>query len=216
MLINKVLWYSIFIPLVVGAIYFRRLNLSHKYLYGFVITGVLTEVISRIMKNILEVKNNMPLGHSYISVSFIFIAIFYLYELKGFINQKIIMWIIIVFELFSILNVIYFQSYYSYPSITGAASALFLVAFAILLFTRIMVEGRIKILSQSSLIWINSAVLIYYAGNFFFYILYNFILNYSRDFIIRALNFFAILYLLFYILIAIGFWKAGTNQRTYR
>ncbi len=212
MLINKFLWYSIFIPLLAGTFYFRRLNLSHKYLYGFVITGVCTEITSRILKMVLEIKNNMPLGHVYISVSFIFIALFYLHELKGFIKKKIIIWTIVIFELFSILNVIFFQSYYSYPSITGAASALFLVVFAILLFTRIMIEGKIKKLSQSSLIWINSAVLIYYSGNFFFYILYNYILSYSQEFIIRALNFFTLLYLLFYVFIAIGFLKAKFSQ----
>ncbi len=154
----------------------------------------------------------MPLGHIYISLSFVFIAIFYLHELKGYIYKKAITGVIILFEVFSIVNIIFFQSYYDYPSATGATSALFLVVFSILLFSKIMTEGKIKILSQSSLIWINTAVLIYYSGNFFFYILFNLILEFSVDFINITLNFFKILYALFYCLLAVGFWKAGTMQ----
>jgi hypothetical protein len=166
------------------------------------------------MKIFTEIKNNMPLGHLYISVSFIFIAIFYLHELKEYVNKKVIAAIIILFELLSILNILFFQSYFDYPSITGATGALILVVFSILLFSKIMSEGKIKHLSQSSLIWINTAVLIYYAGNFFFYILFNMILNYSKEFIFTILNFFKILYVLFYGMLAIGFWKAATKPHS--
>ncbi len=153
----------------------------------------------------------MPIGHIYISFSFIFIALFYLYELKGYLNTNVITGIIILFEIFSILNITFIQSYYDYPSITGSISALILVVFSILLFSKIMNEGRIKKLSQSSVIWINTAILINYAGNFFFYILFNIILKYSTEFIHITLNFFKILYVLFYLSLAIGFLQAGTK-----
>ncbi len=156
----------------------------------------------------------MPLGHLYISISFIFLALFYMHELKGLINKKIILAIIILFELFCLTNVILFQSYLSYPSVPGALSALILVTFAVFLFASILREGKIKKLSDSSLIWINSAVLLYFSGNFFFYTLYNFILNYSSEFLFRVLDFFRILNAVFYILIAIGLWKAGQQKQT--
>jgi hypothetical protein len=78
-----------------------------------------------------------------------------------------------------------------------------------------MTEGKIKYLSQSSLIWINTAVLINYAGNFFFYILFNMLLDYSTEFITKTLQFFKILYVLFYVLLAAGLWKAGTRKTTH-
>jgi hypothetical protein len=204
---------STFLPFITGAVYFRKLNISHRFLYFFVVTGFVTELIVQYMKIFTEIKNNMPLGHLYISVSFIFIAIFYLHELKEYVNKKVIAGIIILFEVFSILNILFFQSYYDYPSVTGATSALILVVLSILLFSKIMSEGKIKQLSQSSLIWINTAVLIYYAGNFFFYVLFNLILNYSTDFIFKILNFFKILYVLFYGMLAVGFRKAATSHR---
>lgn len=213
MALNKFSWAIILIPFVIGLIHYSRLTQSHRFLFWFITVGTLTEVINRTLKTFFVVKNNMPLGHIYISLSFIFLALFFLYELKGFINKKIMIAIIVLYELFCLHNVIFFQSHLAYPSIPGAISALLLVSFAVLLFANIMKEGKIKVLKESSLIWINSAVLLYYSGNFFFYTLYNFILSYSRDFLIRTLNFFLILNGIFYILITIGLWKAGQHRK---
>lgn len=212
--LNKFLWAFILIPFVVGLIQFKKLTISHRFLYGFIVVGTLIELVNKISRKIFVIENNMPLGHLYISLSFIFLALFYLYELKNLINKKIIIAIIILYELFCLYSVIQFQSHLSYPSIPGALSALVLVTFAILLFANILRESKIQALSDSSLIWINSAVLLYYAGNFFFYTLYNFILSYSDEFLFRILDFFRILNAIFYILIAIGLWKAGQQKQT--
>jgi len=183
-------------------------------LFWFIVVGTVTELTNRTLRQLFVVQNNMPLGHFYISLSFIFLALFYLYELENFVNKKIIITIVILYELFCLNNVILFQSHLSYPSIPGAISALLLVTFSVLLFANIMREGKIQVLTDSSLIWINSAVLLYYAGNFFFYTLYNFILRYSREFLTRTVYIFLILNSIFYILIAIGLWKAGREKQS--
>ncbi len=211
-MLNKYVWYIIFLPLIAGSIYYKYLNKSHRLIYWFIVFGTITEITSKILRKFLEVKNNMPLGHFYIVVSFFFVALFYYHELKGFISNKILTGIITFYAVFSVINILFFQSYLVYPSIPGSVSALILVSFSILLYAQIMKEGKIQILSESSIIWINSAVLIYYSGNFFFYILFNFLLSYSRDFLIKTLNFFALLTLVFYLLIAVGFYKAGKKH----
>jgi hypothetical protein len=212
MILSKYTWFIILIPLFIGIFYFSKLSKSHKFLFWFVVTGSITEITSRSLKMILQIKNNMPLGHLYITVSFIFIGLFFYHELKDFINKKILIWIIILYGIFSFMNVLLFQSHLSFPSITGATSALFLVTFSILLFANIMRKEQIKILSDSSLIWINTAVIVYYSGNFFLFILYNFLLDHSLGFLIKILNFFAIMNLIFYVLIAIGIFKAGKSS----
>lgn len=214
MSLTKILWLFIFIPLVVGFIQFKKLTISHRFLYGFIVFGTLTELVNKISREIFVIENNMPLGHLYISVSFLFLALFYLYELKNLINKKILIAIIILYEFFCLYNVIQFKNHFSYPSVPGALSALILVSFAILLFTNIMRESKIQALEDSSLIWINSAVLLYFAGNFFFYTLYNFILSNSHQFLIQIIDFFRILNVIFYVLIAIGLWKAGKQKQT--
>lgn len=213
MALYKFLWAIIFFPFIVGLIQYNRLTKSHRYLFWFITVGTLSELTNKAIKGLFVIKNNMPLGHLYISISFIFLALFYLHELKGLINKKIIIAVIVLYELLCLHNVIFFQSHLSYPSFPGAISALILVAFSILLFANILRETKIRVLSESSLIWINSAVLLYYSGNFFFYSLYNFILNFSDKFLIRTLDFFRILNVIFYVLIAIGLWKAGQQKK---
>jgi hypothetical protein len=212
MSIWKYTWLSTLLPFIIGAVYFRKLNISHRFLYFFVVTGFITELLTQYLRYFTQLQNNMPLGHIYISLSFIFMAVFYLHELKGYINRKVITGVIFSYVIFSIVNIIFFQSYFDYPSTTGAISALILVVFSILLFSKIMKEGKIKILSQSSVIWINTAVLIYYAGSFFFFTLFNLILKYSAHFIYVSLYLFKVLHVLFYLSLAIGLWKAGTNK----
>jgi hypothetical protein len=214
MALNKFIWAIIFIPLVVGLFHYKKLTRSHRFLYWFIVVGTLTELANKTLKEIFVMKNNMPLGHLYISISFIFLALFYLFELKSFINKKIIIAVIILYELFCLHNVIFFQSHLAFPSLPGAISSLLLVAFSVLLFAYIMREGEIQVLTDSSLIWINSAVLLYFAGNFFYYSLFNLMLNYSHEFLIRTFIFFSILNSIFYILIAIGLWKAAQRKQT--
>lgn len=214
MALNKFIWASIFIPFVVGLIQYNKLTRSHRFLYWFIVVGTLTELANKTLKELFVIKNNMPLGHLYISISFIFLALFYLHELKSFVDKKIIVATIIIYELFCLHNVIFFQSHLAFPSIPGAISSLLLITFAIFLFANIMREGKIQVLTDSSLIWINSAVILYYSGNFFYYTLFNLILNYSREFLDRTFIFFAILNSIFYIFIAIGLWKAGQQKQT--
>ena len=214
MVLSKFLWAFIFFPFIVGFIRYKKLNKSHRFLYGFIIVGTLSELSNKLIKELFVIKSNMPLGHLYISLSFIFLALFYMYELKKLINKKIIIAIILLFELFCLYNVIQFKSHFSYPSVPGALSALILVSFAILLFANIMRESKIQVLADSSLIWINSAVLLYFAGNFFYYSLYNFVLSNSYQFLIQIIDFFRILNALFYVLITIGLWKAGQQKQT--
>ena len=72
-----------------------------------------------------------------------------------------------------------------------------------------MVEAKIKSISQEPMIWINTAVLLYFSGNLFFNILFSIILETSRDFSKFTTYFIVWLTAAFYLLIAIAFWKAG-------
>ncbi|WP_163323045.1 hypothetical protein [Draconibacterium mangrovi] len=71
-----------------------------------------------------------------------------------------------------------------------------------------MTEARILNLWKEPLIFLNLAVLIYYAGNLFYSLLFNLILDYSREFAKITNYYFVGLNTLFYILVAIGFWKS--------
>lgn len=211
-ILNKYQWFFIFLPLVIGIFSFRKFQRGTKYIFYFVAFGSFSELLTRLLHRWLNlIDNTMPIGHIYIPVSFLLAVLFYSNRLKGFINEKIIVAITVVFIIFSAINSLLIQSFYSFPSYSGAIGALILIGFSILLFARIMAEGNIKKLANEPAVWINSGILIYYTSNFFFYILYNILLENSVEFLIQTIFIFNIFYVIFYILIAIGFWK--TNQK---
>jgi len=212
MFLVKNVWITVLVPLVIGTIHFSKLSKSLRFIYWFVLFGTVTELVNRLFIYELGIKNTMPLGHFYIAVSFIFAGIFYAHELQGFIHKRIVYIVLIVFELFCLHNAIFFQSHLAFPSIPGAVSSLLLVLFSIMLFTKIMVEGKIKVLTRSPVVWVNTAMLIYYTGNFFYNILYNMSLSYSVEFSLITIKFSSIFMAVFYILISVGFWKAGSYE----
>ncbi len=213
MFLIKNVWITVLVPLVIGSFHFSKLSKSVRFVYWFVLFGAITELTNKLFIYELEIKNTMPLGHFYIAVSFIFAGLFYAHELHGFIHKRIIYTALIIYELFCLHNVIFFQSHLSFPSIPGAVSAFLIVLFSILLFTKIMVEGKIRVLTRVPAFWINTAMLIYYTGNFFYNILYNMSLNYSVEFTLVTIKFSSIFHAAFYILISVGFWKAGCYEK---
>jgi hypothetical protein len=213
MFLIKNVWITVLIPLVIGSFHFLKLSKSVRFIYWFVFFGAITELTNKLFIYELGMKNTMPLGHFYIAVSFIFAGLFYAHELHGFIHKRIIYTALIIYELFCLHNVIFFQSHLSFPSIPGAVSALLVVLFSILLFTKIMIEGKIKVLTRSPVVWVNTAMLVYFTGSFFYNILYNISLNYSVEFSLITIKFSSIFMAVFYLLISVGFWKAGNYEK---
>jgi hypothetical protein len=212
-LFHEYSWIVIFLPLVFGILYFRTFPKAIKYFFYFVAFGTLTEIVIRAAYNWFKVIDSfMPFGHVYIPLSFLLAGMFYRYELEGYINKKVISGIVLIFEIFAILNVLLIQGFYSYPSYSGTAAALILVGFSVLLFAKIMAEGKIKKLKESPVIWLNSAVLIYYTSNFFYYMLFNILSEYLTEFLTQTILIFRVFNILFYVLIAIGFWKAKNAE----
>lgn len=213
-LIIKYSWVVIFIPLFTGILHFKKMKKGVRYFFFFVVFGTFTEIITHIaIYYIDKINNSMPIGHFYIAGSILLVSLFYYYYLKGFVKKNILSGLIILFELFAIINIIFFQNIFSFPSLSGAVGALLLITFSILLFARIMAEGKIKRLIDEPIIWLNSAVLIYYTSNFFFYILYNINLSNSLEFSKLTIFIFRFFNTVFYVLVATGFLKTRKAAR---
>ncbi len=202
----------IFIVLIVGIIRFKSLSKELRLILYFVGFGGFTEIITDFYKANVEM-NTMPVGHFYITISIFLMSLFFREVLAGHFKKWIIDFFILIFISFSIINSIFIQSLHEFPNILGATGAIVMVVFSILLFTKIMAEAEIKNLWLEPIIWINIAILFYYAGNFFFYILFNLNVKNSHVFSMRALRFYQILNMIFYIFIGISFIKAKNEEK---
>lgn len=180
-------------------------------MFFFVSYGVFNEILSQILIK-SGANNTLPLSHLYAYISFMLVCSFYYSILNGFINRKWFYLVAVLFTLFYLINLIFLQSIYEYPDLPFSVSSVIIIAFSIIYFLRIMVEAKIQNLAGEPLVWINAGILIYFTGNFFYHILFNYLLENSRQFLIQISFYFRILIALFYILIAIGFWKTKKDK----
>ncbi len=209
--VNQFYDFVIYLSFFIGLLKYKHLSSELKYIFYFVSFGVFTELFTGIYKA-FWMKNTLPIGHFYIPISFLFLGLFYRLQLKNYINQKVLIGIISAFLTFSLINVIFIQSLFEFANITGALSAIILCVFSILLFAKIMSEAKIEKLWAEPIIWFNLGILFYHAGNFFFYILFNYSLTVSNEFALNTVYFNWIVGLLFYVLIIIGFWKQSKSK----
>lgn len=201
----------IFVIFFVGLFRYRKLSKSLRYIFYFVLLGAVSQVSIEIYQAHVEM-NTMPIGHLYISLSILILLFFYQSVLRGYVYKWIMQMFIIGFIIFSIINPVLIQSIHKYPNFVGAVGALILVVLSVLVFSKIMTEAKIEKLSNEPVFWINSGILFYYAGSFFYNILYNITVANSRVFAVRMSLLFAIFNIIFYGLIGIGFIKAE-NQK---
>lgn len=207
-------WVLYFIPLIVGILAFNRLDNGLKIILYYLIFSIVSETLNYIFTNIVKVSNSMPVGHFYYIGSSLILGLYYLEQLKGFFKREFIIIPIILFEVFALVNAFFIEGIFAFPSLTGAISSLIFIVFSVLLYSKILMETKIKKLQSAPVIWINSAVLILYTSHFFYFALFNIILNYSYEFSKITIQFKTIINALFYQAFTVAFLLAKKNEVT--
>ncbi len=193
-----------FLAFVIGIFRFKYFNRELKTIFYFVAFGVLTETYTKFHQHFI-MKSTTPIGHFYFPVAFLILTIFYYQLLHTFIKPIYFIIVIVAYEIYCIINPIFIQSLFEYSSLVAAVGTLFIFIFSVTFFVKVMSEAKIEKLSHEPLIWINTAVLIYYSFNIFFYSMYNLRLIVSVEMAKMAVIFFAVFNMLFYLIITVGF-----------
>lgn len=197
--------------LIAGTFYFKKIKKRFLFLYLFLIVAFITEISKPILYYGYNVRHNLEISHYYFPLEFLFLALLYLRELGGFVKKKWLKGFIGFFMLYCLINPIFLQEYSQYSQVRSYSSII-LVVFSILYYYRVLTEAKIRKLANEPMIWINTAVLLYFAGSLFYNVLFTLILEYSREFSKLSASYFAVLNIVFYVLIAISIVKAGRQQ----
>jgi hypothetical protein len=206
--------FYIFTPLIalISGIYsYKYLDKKLKLIFLYVVVGLFVESINWLLAEI-GVKTNLPGLHFYIMFEFLIWSVYYMHCLHGFINRKYILTGIVLFQSYCIVNFLFIQNLNSYP-FTRSVEDLLLILLSVLFYTKVMTEAKIKNLALSPPIWLNTAVLIYFASNFFYNLVFVKLLITNVQFLkTSGLYIFAVFNLLFYIGIAVAFLLQRNNQ----
>ncbi len=194
-----------FLTFGVGIMVYKYLDREFKILLIFVCFAALSEVLSIISWN--GGNNTMPGAHIYVFLEFLILTLFYSFYLKEYIKIKYVWGLIGGFAVFCFFNALFFQKITVYPIYTRAVESIIIVLFSVLYFYKVMVEAKIKKLSKEPMIWVNTAMLVYFSINFFFHILLPVVVVSSNAFAKRMVYFFWTTNVFFHFTIAIAFYK---------
>jgi len=193
-----------YLAFIVGLFRYKYFNKELRTFFYFVAFGVLTEIYTKFHQHFI-MKSTMPIGHFYFPIAFLILTLFYFRLLNNFIKPIYFYIISIIYLLYCIINPVFIQSLNEYSSLVGAIGALLVFLFSVVYFIKVMSEAKIEKLSHEPLIWINTAVLIYYSFNFFYFSLYNLRIIESLEMAKLVTVFFGVFNLFFYLIISVGF-----------
>lgn len=193
-----------YVAFFVGIIRYKYFSKELKTFFYFVAFGVFTEIYTKFHQHFI-MNYTMPIGHFYFPIAFLILTIFYYQLLNKFIKPIYFFIVIAVYEVYCIINPIFIQSLLEYSSLVGAIGALLVFIFSVVYFIKIMSEAKIEKLSREPLIWINTAVLVYYSFNFLYFSMYNLRIIASMEMAKMVTVFFGVFNLLFYSIITVGF-----------
>ena len=200
------------IPVIIGGYNYAKISKSLKYLYFFVVLGALAELSNFLMSKVFGIHHNMPIGNVYFFFAFLLLGLYFKYLYKGFIQQKYIVTLIVVYEVCFVANLVFIQSISEYPALLKGIGDLMVLSLVVVFFHKTMLEAKHERIWQEPLIYINLAILLYFSGSLFYSILFNLVIEYAASFAVFSQNYFYVLNGVFYLLIARGFWKAGKQK----
>lgn len=196
-----------YLAFIIGIFRYKYFTKELKIFFYFVAFGVLTEIYTMFHQHFI-MKFTTPIGHFYFPIAFLILIIFYYQLLNNFIKPIYFFIVVVIYEVYCIINPIFIQGLLEYSSLVGAIGTLIVFIFSVVFFVKVMSEAKIEKLSHEPLIWINTAILVYYSFNFFYFSLYNLRIIASVEMAKIVTVFFGVFNLLFYLIISVGFLKA--------
>ena len=161
---------SIIVPVLLGAILFRRLNPVLRLLACFLFVSVLFEGIAFTLYN--KGMNNLFLFHAYAYVELGFITTIF-YRLTTNSNWRLVIKLLIAgFLVFSAINLILFESIFEFNANQRYLECIIILVLCIGYFTELIHKAEHIYLEKNPYFWLASTYLIYFAGNSLLFLFY--------------------------------------------
>ena len=154
----------------------------------------------------------MPIVHLFTFAEFVLIALIYRKNFKKKSKDYLGAFLLIV-AVYLLVNPIYPSNLFEFNSWARMIESLVLIILSMLWFIKIFQEMKIVKLSEHPMFYINSGVLLYFAGNFFIFTYYNLVVNQNQELMSNIWNIHSVLNIVFNILLAIAIWKMRVKYR---
>ncbi|WP_298425801.1 hypothetical protein [uncultured Kordia sp.] len=202
--VSEIAQLSILVPLLMILIRFKRFGKPFITLSVLLVMASIISFMAYI--HYAKEENNMYLLHIYTILEYIGWTFFYYQLFESKIIKKVLVVLIILFVLFSIANTIFWQPLEINNSHSRSLEGFLLVCFAVTWLYKVFVDSAIKNIEKHPVFWINTAVLIYFSGNFVLFTAQDLLLEITLKEFIVAWTLHGFFLILHYLLISLGIW----------
>lgn len=183
---------------IVGVLRLHRLGSAFKMLLLMIAVTLISEIIGRWLS--YRLRSSIPVYHFYVLISFWMYSFVYQKLLHRLRQRYTVLFISILFSLFSVLNTLVFQKIMEFPSNSILASSMLLVVYSVMLFRQMLDELPGRQVVREGYFWMNTAVLFFFSIQTFDWGLYNYLLKRGID-LTPIVNFGFVASLIFYSLL---------------
>jgi hypothetical protein len=119
--------------------------------------------------------------------------------------KNLVIGLFLGYLIFSVFDTIYFEPFSIYPSNIGFVYSLMLILYSLLFFFEIYEKGEVLYIERHPQFWINSSLLLYYAGTLLLGLFSNYLMyRIPVDKFIYLNSFFSVMTIVFNVLVCIG------------
>jgi hypothetical protein len=162
---------SILVPLGIAVVHGKTMPKDFKPLYLALVISMVCDVLAYFLAS--NKLNTHWIGNFYLAAQFYLLVLVFKNQFQN--NRRVIDFILIFFTLFFIINISFFQGPLVFNSVSNVAACLILISFCLLYFYRLLNELPIMHIQHLPMLWISFAVLTYYGGNFFLFLVKNYL-----------------------------------------
>jgi hypothetical protein len=161
--------------LIVGLLRFRKLSFAFQLLTVLIGLTLISEGTSRLL--ILKYQNSSPVYHVFNVINAIGYSTIFYFLLRGRSSRRVALGVMILSASFSIINTIFLQTLWSFPSNFLLILCLSNVLLSLLFLKQILnIKEDIRLIRQSEF-WFTGAVLVFFTVIFLNWSFYNYLVR---------------------------------------
>ncbi|MFI5203524.1 MAG: hypothetical protein ACHQF2_03420 [Flavobacteriales bacterium] len=153
--------------------------------------------------------NNLVLIHIFTIIEFASLTYLYFFLFTNRYIQIGIPVLSVAFALFAICYLVIYEAAYEMNPIPRSIEAIVLIVFSIGFFVKLLRDLQVDNLLRNTVFWINTGILIYFAGNFFLFIFSNYVLSQPMEHFYEFWAMHSCLNIIFNGFLAYGLWQSS-------
>jgi hypothetical protein len=167
-------------PVIAAMSNYRQLDSTLKIVATYFLLSFLSD-IGQLISQEMGVVNNHPIFHIYIIISVLFLgAMYYMAFFNQFLKKTIITLSVIAL-LMIIVNIIFNENIWDYPSVSNTVLSVMIIVFSLLYFYQLLNRQEFIHIEKQALFWINAGMLFYFALNVFLFMLFKQIIDAHQE-----------------------------------